>query len=108
MSALNELAMEIRKRDNKEKIGLQIGKVVGVSPFIVEVGKIRAEGTHLKIADNLKINYKVMAIIENSPVGAFETEIRLTDNVLKGGDSVIVAASDNNQTFYVLGRVGGN
>lgn len=104
MSAIEELAKELRKRDNKEKIGLQIGKVVAVDPIIVEIGKLRAEGKNLKVAEHLLKNHREHVLVEASPMGPFETYITLLSDTIEADDAVIVAASDNNQTFYVLGK----
>lgn len=105
MSATEDLARELRARDNREKIGVRVGKLVGNDPYVVEVGKMRAEGKNLKIAAHLLTGYRTYNIIESETMGRFAAYITLQTDVIQPGDAVIVAVSDNNQTFYVLDKV---
>jgi hypothetical protein len=104
MSAIDDLARELRKRDNQEKIGLQVGRIVSVDPFVLEVGKLRAAGKNLKIAEHLLKDHRQHIFVEGSPLGDFIGYITLVEHTILAGDEVIVAASDNNQTFYILGK----
>lgn len=102
MSSINSLALSIRERDNPSKIGIQIGRVVEAEPLKIEIGKLHATGTNLKIAAHLVAGYtRHVSIASDPPIDGVET---LKKDVLEVGDWVIVAVSDNNQVFYVIDK----
>lgn len=105
MSKTNELAAKFRDAQPKSRIGVQVGCVTSDSPYTVEIGggKIRATGKNLKIAAHLLAGYsrEITITTADAQITGIET---LAKDVLEPGDKVIVAASENNQIFYVLGK----
>ncbi len=74
------LSRELKKRDNQYKIGIVTGKVIGVSPVKVEISNLdiqATQGRNLILSEGLSLQYN---------------------------DEVIIQASENNKTFYLLSR----
>lgn len=105
MSDIDRFAQQIRARDNPAKLGVQIGKIIGENPFVVELaeGKIHGtDGKNLFIADHLLKGYQRLL-----RSGAVVTLFTQEQNTIKAGDRVIVLVSDDNTTMYVVARTGG-
>ena len=113
---LNALANKLRADENPYKIGAFTGKVVSMTPPKIEIGNlgIQAElGVNLVIAAHLLRGYRREMIFNTTAIAVCEvahahtdnhTPYRLTDDEIKVGDKVIVIASDDNQTFYLVAR----
>lgn len=102
---IKELAEMFNDRNNPSWIGITIGEILSVDPMEIKYGdNIILRDKHLVIADSLLNGYKVEYIDDN---GTNEIKRSLTiKNKLVAGDKVIMVASNSNQTFFVIDKVG--
>lgn len=82
-----DLAKLLKARDNVSRIGLRVGKLISIS------------GDNIKIAMG---NIMIDTDKDNLVIAARLRGI----NELAAGDRVIIGASDDNQLFFILDKVG--
>jgi hypothetical protein len=127
MDAINELAKMFTERNNKETLGIQIGKVVSPHPELkVSLGdSIILDKRHLVIAAHVLDNYErayeleytedVTGDTNGATVGTFGSHFHTLKNLmvkgklkwtdtLKKDDEVILIPTADNQRFVLIDR----
>lgn len=122
-----ELAEEFKKRNNKKWLGALVGKIVQLEPLKISIlkGQVVVDNVYILKNNNLthtremtvtevKVNNAVM---NNAAIDSYSHRItgdmtaeNIKGNItikesLKVGMEVLVIASTDNQTFFVIGEV---
>lgn len=111
MSAINELALLLKERDNTPYMGPITGIVVSPPPSIkVSVGdKIILDNSHLIIAAHVLAEYERKATINgvstvaSSDITKLAGELQFNDT-LAAGDEVILMPSADIQTYFLIDK----
>ena len=128
MSWDTELAKEFKSRNNIAKIGTVLGTVLSVDPVKIGIlnNQILIDKSHFYICSSLVEEYKRKATVK---INAYSVGVSATDSrgdsissinvnakdnynteiifkeILKVGDSVLVIASEDNQTFFIVDKL---
>lgn len=100
-----DLAKEFKNRDNKEFIGAIVGDVLSVNPLKIgiEDNQIILDHSHFWLCGSLK-EYAKNATI--TATGNINTDATITyKNILSLNDKVLVIASEDNQTFFIVDKL---
>ncbi len=110
-----------KDRNNINKIGNITGTVISTSPFKLSIfdGQVILKEDHLFILDSLLSGYVRNCTlseldlrieddngntITEKAITSFKGKIELTDTLEKG-DKLLLMSSDDEQVFYILGKV---
>jgi len=123
-----KIANEISKRDNIEKFGAVVGNVLSIDPVKIgiEDNAIILDSTNFYICSSLAENFTKSATMEIndctlnvsatdsrgdtitsvnvSKKADYNTKITFKD-ILKKDDKVLVIASEDNQTFFIVDKL---
>jgi sporulation protein YlmC with PRC-barrel domain len=123
-----ELAKEFKNRNNPAKIGTVLGNVLSLEPLKIGIlnNQIILDKSNSYIGSILINDYQRKA---NMKISAYDVSVNATDSngdslnqinfsekndynveiaykdILQIGDQVLIMASDDNQTFYILDKV---
>lgn len=102
---LEELAEMFGERNNPNIVGVTIGEVISVSPMKIGYGKsVILESHKLVFADSLKNGYTAEYTDDNGT--STVTKTITIKKELSIGDEVIMIASNSNQKYFVIDKVG--
>lgn len=110
MSWYNQMAQELKKRDNKEPLGAIIGQVINVEPLTVSTldGEVVLNKNMMYVSSTLVNSEIRKADIKIDATGAStingKCEIKYTD-VLKVNDKVLCIPADGGQKFFIVDKV---
>ncbi|MHC1683413.1 MAG: DUF2577 family protein [Clostridiaceae bacterium] len=94
MDGFVELAKLFRERDNPDLLGIDVGKVVSVSPLKVSLGnRIILDLEFLIVSENAYYKYE----LNNGSL--------VKTNNLTIGDEVVLIPTPNKQTFFLIDKV---
>lgn len=99
-----DLANEFKSRNNKEFIGAIVGNVLSINPLKIgiENNQIILDHSHFWVCGSLKEYAKNATITENN----INTDATITyKNILSLNDKVLVIASEDNQTFFIVDKL---
>lgn len=126
---VNDIANEFKNRDNISNIGAVVGTVLSVEPLKLGIlnNAVILDKSNSYICRTLKEKYKRKADIEIKPynVGIEVTDsggntsnmLKVTEDkkdydtviifkeILKEGDRVLVIATENNNTFFIVDKL---
>lgn len=92
----SKLATEIRKRDNKVKIGACVGEIVSLTPVTF---RIYYSGYPIDLTKFFNITGLV-----NGGTGVTTGELYVEEYPVEIGDKFLCITGEDNQSLYVLGR----
>lgn len=103
---INELARLFKERENQRFLGITIGTVVSTSPMSVSIGKnvVVSLGNGLIVPFRFIKGYSEEVYMDESET---KTIINYKEDILKVGDKVSMMPTQDQQSFYILDRVGG-
>lgn len=100
-----EFAQWLKERNNKNRIGSIIGKVVKESPnYIINIGddSFYIDTTNSTLCGSLKTKKGNSTII----IDGVSYNIEVTfDNKLNINDAVLVIANESNQHFFIIDKI---
>jgi hypothetical protein len=97
-------AMEFKNRENPDYVGTTIATVISVNPLTISIydGAATFSGEDLIVSK--ECTEYTMQVTVNVGGGTYTGTAK--HEGLKVGDSVIVSASENNQEYFLIGKVG--
>lgn len=99
MDWATELAQELKNRENESKIGNQIGVVASTDPLKVSI----LEGAVI-LDDELYCLNHLLAHSVNCKINGIDSTIDF-ESQLNIGDSVLVSPSENQQSWFIVGKI---
>jgi hypothetical protein len=102
---IKELAEMFNERKNPNIVGVTIGEITSLSPIRISYGdSIILKPHQIVIADSLLNGYTAEYTDDN---GTTTVTKKITiKNELNIGDKVIIIASNSNQKYFVIDKVG--
>ncbi|MEG3040902.1 MAG: DUF2577 domain-containing protein [Clostridium sp.] len=110
MNWSNEIAKEFKERNNINRSGVCVGKVISVNPLKISIldGSVILSKNLIYVCSNLlsgvkKANIKLDSI---ATLGVITTSGEITfTNILKVNDLVMCVPTENEQKYFIVDKV---